>query len=532
MRILCQMNKWVLGVLVLISTVGQGAGDLRSFDLDPSFGYVRGRFDMEREESALLTHPTRPTRERSQAVRVYDETPRSFEECVLIPEEDGRVRIMETEKFPWCVHGQMTMEFGGSRYGGSGVLVGPHHFLTAAHNVYKHATSEQATGIKIHLGLNDTAALFGEVLGTKVYLYNAWMRGGDKGFDMALVILNKSIGFETGWAGLLCLEEKELKEHKVHVSGYPGDKGLKTLWTMEDTISRVGGDTLHYLIDTHKGQSGGAIWIKNWGMPHVLGTHAYEGSMMEGGNYGVRLSERKIKDIVGWIRETFLIEARVPPAPAVTGGGGGGRGEEPSGYGYRARARSLPTVPPVAVGHEEAYRQFLRGVLVYKTNKENDIGRINLPIRDLANPLEGTFDLSRCGEAGEYLSIHTGYKKAKISANKSKLEIWLMPRFLVEANLEGDARWLRDVMPEFEAPYGIVWTWGGWDVGNDNFEYLLKGDILIDKSKNCYVKWLASKGTPPYLDAEVCPSGRVDHMHQYRVYRVGNHIARKFFLYF
>jgi V8-like Glu-specific endopeptidase len=487
----------VLSILLIAGiTHAATGGDVRSFELDGSTRYVRGRFDMETEDGAILTTPTKPTKPRGEAVGVYAGRPRSMQESFLIEGEDGRERIMDTAKFPWCVHGQMTWKFGGETLGGSGVLVGPHHFLTAAHNVYRSDRLEQAKNIKIRLGLNDDAAMFGEVHGTKVYLYDQWMRSGNHEYDIALVILNRSIGLETGWAGLLCLEDKELKEHKVHVSGYPGDKGLKTLWTMEDTISRVTASKLHYLIDTYKGQSGGAIWIKKWGMPHVLGTHAYEGGIMDGGNYGVRLSESKIKTIVGWIRDTLVIDEPAPvvvAAPPSTGSryGGGGSASAPS--------RPLSSIPLVARGHEEAYRQFLNGVLVYKPNADGR-GKIELPIRALANPLEGTFDLSRCGDTGKYLSINTGYKKAKIPANKKKTEIWLMPKFLVEANIGGDASWLSGVMSAFDAPYGIVWTNGRWDVDDDNFDYLLSGDVLLDKSKNLCEKWSssASPARPSY----------------------------------
>lgn len=151
-------------------------------------------------------------------------------------------------------------------------------------------------------------------------------------------------------------------------------------------------------------------------------------------------------------------------------------------------AAPLRAYPPIAIGHEAEYDRFLNGVLTYKPDRYSDEGRVGLRIRDLANPLDGTFDLSGFGDSSRWISIHTGYKKAKIPANIELLEIWLTPKFLVEANLGGDAAWMRGVMSGWEAPYGMVWTWGDYEVSSDNFDCLLKGEVLLNKDKNLYEK--------------------------------------------
>ncbi|MBL8677229.1 MAG: hypothetical protein JNJ47_07430, partial [Alphaproteobacteria bacterium] len=85
-------------------------------------------------------------------------------------------------------------------------------------------------------------------------------------------------------------------------------------------------------------------------------------------------------------------------------------------------------MPGIARGHEGVYERFLRGILVYRPQEGSDVGMIEMPIADLANPLEGIFDLSRCGDAGNYLSIATGYRKGKKAENANKVEVWLAPR--------------------------------------------------------------------------------------------------------
>jgi hypothetical protein len=149
-------------------------------------------------------------------------------------------------------------------------------------------------------------------------------------------------------------------------------------------------------------------------------------------------------------------------------------------------------IPPIARGHEEVYRRFVRGRLIYRPTAGSDVGRIDMPIAALANPLESPFDLSRCGDTGQYLSISTGYRKRKQPANASKVETWIAPRFLIERELATTAGHFRGIMGNWpaSAPVGLFWTWGGWDdlgwmdyLTTNSFEQI--GDNnLYEKYKN------------------------------------------------
>lgn len=122
-------------------------------------------------------------------------------------------------------------------------------------------------------------------------------------------------------------------------------------------------------------------------------------------------------------------------------------------------------------GFEEVYRRFFKGVLIYKKGQPDEV---RLPIAALANPLKGVFDLSQCGDSGQYLSIATGYRKGKKAKNANKVEIWLAPRFLIERNLATSASHLQPIMGDWNAataPAGVFWTWGGWD-NMGYFDYL------------------------------------------------------------
>ncbi len=141
---------------------------------------------------------------------------------------------------------------------------------------------------------------------------------------------------------------------------------------------------------------------------------------------------------------------------------------------------------------EAVYRRFVNGVLIYRPNPESDDGKIVLPIADLPNPLEGTFDLSQCGEAGKDLSISTGYRKGKKAENANKQEIWFTPRFLVEKELHGTASHFKGIFPARwtnNAPVGIIWTWGDWE-GMDSYDYLTGQSMEVLSNNNLYKKWL------------------------------------------
>ena len=149
-------------------------------------------------------------------------------------------------------------------------------------------------------------------------------------------------------------------------------------------------------------------------------------------------------------------------------------------------------LPPIAQGYEAIYERFLNGVLIYRPDGKSDNGRINLRISDLVNPLDGTFDLSQCGDTGNYLSISTGYRKVKKPENASKVEVWFTPRFLIEKEIQGTASHFKGIFPASwapTAPVGIMWTWGGWENLSDNFDYLTTEDMDNLSKIDLYENW-------------------------------------------
>jgi V8-like Glu-specific endopeptidase len=157
--------------------------------------------------------------------------------------EDGRLHVTETTEWPYRIHGQLTMTYEDRTWGGSGVLIGPHHVLTAAHNVYdfdkKDWPTSWPTSISVRFGLNNTIAPFGTKKAVKVYTFKQWVNSGDQGYDMALLLLDSSIGRQIGWSGLLCLNDKEISKEKVTITGYPQGHSLQIEFMLYKTENLI-----------------------------------------------------------------------------------------------------------------------------------------------------------------------------------------------------------------------------------------------------------------------------------------------------
>ncbi|RZI45519.1 U-box domain-containing protein [Candidatus Finniella inopinata] len=178
---------------------------------------------------------------------------------------------------------------------------------------------------------------------------------------------------------------------------------------------------------------------------------------------------------------------RTSPSAAAVENGKGEKDEEKA----KISVVTHRPIPAIAHGYEEVYQRLLKGQLVYRPNKGSDIGMIVLPFASLENPLDGTFNLSQCGDAGQYLSIATGYRQGKKAENANKVEIWIAPRFVIDMAPATTAGHFKSIIREWpvRAPIGLFWTWGGADSLNimdysvfNSFEQLAS-ETLNEKHK-------------------------------------------------
>ncbi|MHB9148282.1 MAG: ankyrin repeat domain-containing protein, partial [Candidatus Amoebophilus sp.] len=300
------------------------------YDIIHHIDYISGQFQYKDDKAELSAAPYRPFQAPEQCAKVYRGEPQLLpyekmqQEKVLMrikPGQDGRMRIGRTTEWPYLLNGQLELHFSDGEYGGSGVLVGPQHILTAAHNIYNFKKKEWAQRVVVRLGLNDAMAPYGEAAATRFYTFKPWVKQKNPAYDLALLVLEKPIGMMTGWCGILAAREKDLKDHQVSITGYPGDKGLKQMWTMCHTLKQVLAEELVYEIDTYGGQSGSGIWLDKWGSPYVVGVHTLGGNPLTCiGNAGVRLSYCKTKQVIEWIEETLALKQNIHHLPSLAMG--------------------------------------------------------------------------------------------------------------------------------------------------------------------------------------------------------------------
>jgi hypothetical protein len=138
---------------------------------------------------------------------------------------------------------------------------------------------------------------------------------------------------------------------------------------------------------------------------------------------------------------------------------------------------------PKLLHEQHVYERFLRGKLVYKPDPNSDEGMVIVPFTDLDEEI----DLSQCGDAGQFLSINTGYRKDRKPENADKVEVWITPYYFVERNLEGSASRFKGTMMRswipFESPVGMFFTFGNCET-LDLYEFVRRDWEFYNKAEN------------------------------------------------
>lgn len=412
-------------------------------EIDATMNYQQKRQNPIKIGSNSFISPSKPVQNRLQYIEEIHEEHLSLmpeEESLLIPGIDRRQQITTTEKWPNSIHGQLSMQYSTGKFGGSGVSVGPHHILTAAHNVYNYENKEWAQSIFVRLGLHENMAPFGEVKAVKVYTFTKWVENKNPQYDIALITLDHSIGHETGWAGLFCLDDETLSKKEITITGYPGDKGLKQMWTMSDKIGLIELEKFYYDIDTYKGQSGSGILINidsssdDLISPYVVGIHT-NGGTVNTGNSGVRLSENKFKTIVDWMSESYIIESNETPSNNV------------NAFLRGPIFLSMPSKQEKKLEKElnKIVRSEMRFIEDSEEKKEKIIPKMQDKIKEVCNSRKKWKDFLE--EERKLLQSNEKYKKKGISSEKRNDQISQMGRegiyTAVDINLGGNLQLLK-----------------------------------------------------------------------------------------
>ncbi|MGH7502583.1 MAG: trypsin-like serine peptidase [Longimicrobiales bacterium] len=217
---------------------------------------------------------------------------------------DDRIRIANTTAYPWrCICSLRITAKDGSRWIGTGWLVGPRTVVTAGHVVFIHSRGGWVQNIEVIPGRDAGNSPFGSCFSTNFRSVKGWTQKKKSSHDYGAIILPRECGFGNGlgYFGYANLGYFSLFNLKVNLGGYPGDKSpAGSLWWHARRIKFVTSRRLIYNIDTAGGQSGSPVWRLKDGKRHVVGIHT-NGSMA--GNSATRIAKPVFNNIKSWKAE-------------------------------------------------------------------------------------------------------------------------------------------------------------------------------------------------------------------------------------
>ncbi len=224
----------------------------------------------------------------------------------IVPPSDSRKRITKTKSIPFrwiCTiiptfrHPNTGKPIEMKKQPGTGFLIGPRHFLTAAHVLFPTSgplKDQRPIRVKVTPGHNGSAKPFGEYVSTVFHVRKEWRNRGKNRFnasyDFAVITVSSSIekkglkywGASNTNTFKFPISKKWLKNKVVNVSGYPRDKKLFTQWLAYNTLDnpqptqngRKARNLFTHKADTCQGQSGAPVWWWNGkGKRYLVGIH-------------------------------------------------------------------------------------------------------------------------------------------------------------------------------------------------------------------------------------------------------------------
>ncbi len=260
-----------------------------------------GEPDPEQGESAnLLVSGTEPI--------PRPEVPITTLESVI--EEDERERVKDPEHAPWRMICSLEIHApNGKVYVGTGWFAGPCTIVTAGHCVHAAQMGGWATKIVVRPGRNGASAPFGVASAVQFSTTDRWLDESDPDFDYGAIHLGAAgpqFADEVGWFSTAVLSDAALKDQRVNLSGYPGDKGGDEQWFHAKQVVFTQARRIFYDVDTMGGQSGSPVWLETAEGPRVVGIHAYGVGAAPAGviaNSAPRITVDVLGVIQGWIAQ-------------------------------------------------------------------------------------------------------------------------------------------------------------------------------------------------------------------------------------
>jgi len=251
---------------------------------------------------------------------------------------DNRTQVTNTNVFPNSAVSNVAINFSGSGFGGSAMMVGPRHAITAGHNAYDADTNTNASALTVTPGLNNTAPpFFGPGNVTNVNFLKGYNTSETPSDDIALFTLGTAFNPTGGVAGLTAfVDPDDADGRSVATAGYPissstsGDGRLQYQASGSIVDTSAAGRMYYSLsMDTEGGQSGSGVWETMADDPtlRVIGVHAYGTGQNQfvalatgARNSGVLIDKASYDDIVEQMENDVGIgDADTLPENAIIG---------------------------------------------------------------------------------------------------------------------------------------------------------------------------------------------------------------------
>jgi len=221
--------------------------------------------------------------------------------------QDGRT-VADTSKYPHSAIGLIKIRKSDKSFGHcTGSLVAPQIVLTNAHCLYNARTKTRYSDVTFYPGYSKEQSPYGQAKIKKVYIADEYINEGNKYYDYAFVVLDKSLGDEAGWLGIRkYVHQKYREQNNLILSGYasnfvenPFKSDIQT--TNSETCSSKqladGKNEKEAVLFTHdcdtgQGSSGSPVYIKAKDKFYIVGLNA--GGWGPRGKYRMQACEEYI----------------------------------------------------------------------------------------------------------------------------------------------------------------------------------------------------------------------------------------------
>jgi V8-like Glu-specific endopeptidase len=226
---------------------------------------------------------------------------------------DNRKPVGGTTQFPWSAIGLVEVQVGWETYVGTGVMIGKSLALTCGH-VVSGPETRNATSITFIPGQNGGEEPFGRINVVKVIPTSQWAASAADGYDIAILVLESSIGDSTGWFQIAVKPDAFFADAILTTAGYPTDMGTFNPYSVSGRSYGMDGNIIIHDLDSEPGQSGSPVWYgSNDGGARLVGL--LEGSYITSSPFGTGqegIAARIDSTTANWIEEELAAYGDVP----------------------------------------------------------------------------------------------------------------------------------------------------------------------------------------------------------------------------